>query len=83
VGGGINDDALNEETEEGIIVETFIDDEEKDAVSESPMEGDANVMGNPTAPIRGVNPHTQSGRRIRPPERLIQEIVQHQQLTTR
>jgi hypothetical protein len=31
-GEGINDDALNEETEEGIIVETIIDDEEKDAV---------------------------------------------------
>jgi hypothetical protein len=37
------------------------------------MEGDANVMGNPTAPIGGVNPQTRSGRTIRPHERLIQE----------
>jgi hypothetical protein len=73
-GEGINDDALNEEAEEGMIVETLIDDEEKDAVSEFPMEGDANVMGNPTAPIGGVNPQTRSGRTIRPPERLFQEI---------
>jgi hypothetical protein len=38
-GEGINDDALYEETDEGMIVETFIDDEEKDAVSEFPMHG--------------------------------------------
>jgi hypothetical protein len=43
-------------------------------VSEFPMEGDANVMGNLTAPIGGVNPQTRSGRTIRPPERLFQEI---------
>jgi hypothetical protein len=73
-GEGINDDALNEETEEGTNVETVIDDEELDAESEFPMEGDANAMGNLAAPIGGVNPQTRSGRTIRPPERLIQEI---------
>jgi hypothetical protein len=67
-GEGMNDDALNEETEEGTNVKTVIE-------SEFPMEGDAsNAMGNPTAPIGGVNPQTRSGRTIRPPERLIQEI---------
>jgi hypothetical protein len=72
-GEGISDDALNEEIEEGLIVKTVFDNDEKDAESEFPMEGDANVMGNPTAPIAGVN-QTQSGRTIRPPERLFQEI---------
>jgi hypothetical protein len=72
-GEGTNDNALNEETEEGMIVETVIDNDDKDAERKFPMEGDANVMGNPTAPIEGVN-QTQSGRTIRPPERLIQEI---------
>jgi hypothetical protein len=43
-GEGINGDALNEETEEAIIVETVIDDEEKDAESKLPIEGDANVI---------------------------------------
>jgi hypothetical protein len=38
-GEGINDDALYEETDEGMIVETFIDDEEKDAVSEFHIHG--------------------------------------------
>jgi hypothetical protein len=65
---------LNEETEEGTNVETLIDDEEKDAESGFPIEGDANAMSNPTAPVGGVNPQTRSGRTIRPPERLIQEI---------
>jgi hypothetical protein len=73
-GEGINDDASNEETEEGTKVKIVIDDEEKDAESGFPMEGDANAMGNPTAPIGGVNPQTRSGRTMRPPERLIQEI---------
>jgi hypothetical protein len=39
-GEGMNDDALNEGTEEGIIVETVLDNEEKDAERESPMEGE-------------------------------------------
>jgi hypothetical protein len=73
-GEGINDNAVDEETEDGINVETVIeDDDETDAESELPMEGDANVMGNPTSPIEGVN-QTRSGRTIKPPERLIQEI---------
>jgi hypothetical protein len=73
-GEGINDNAVDEETEDGINVETVIeDDDKKDAESKLPMEGDANVMGNPTAPIEGVN-QTRSGRTIKPPERLIQEI---------
>jgi hypothetical protein len=67
-------EGIDEDTEDGINVETVIeDDDEKDAESELPMEGDANVMGNPTAQIEGVN-QTRSGRTIKPPERLIQEI---------
>jgi hypothetical protein len=70
-GEGINDDAIEDETEEGIDVETDI---EEDAESELPKEGDAtSIMGNTTAPNEGVN-QTRSGRTIKPPERLIQEI---------
>jgi hypothetical protein len=70
-GEGINDDAIEDETEEGIHVKTVIDE---DAESKLPKQGDAaSIMGNPTAPNEGVN-QTQSGRTIKPPERLIQEI---------
>jgi hypothetical protein len=55
-GEGTNDNAVDEEMEDGINVETLIEDNsEKDAESKLPMEGDANVMSNPTAPIEGVN----------------------------
>jgi hypothetical protein len=67
----MSNDAIEDETEEGIDVETVI---EEDAASELPKEGDtASIMGNPTAPNEGVN-QTRSGRTIKPPERLIQEI---------
>jgi hypothetical protein len=69
-GEGIHDNAIDDETEEGIDVKTVI---EEDAESKLPMEGDASIMGNPTAPTEGVN-QTGSGRTIKPPERLIQEI---------
>jgi hypothetical protein len=72
-GEGLNDDALNEETEEGVIVKTVNEEEKKEAVSELPLEGEANVIENLTAPIAGVN-QTRSERTITPPERLIQEI---------
>ena len=67
----MSNDAIEDETEEGIDVEIVI---EEDAASELPKEGDtASIMGNPTAPNEGVN-QTRSGRTIKPPERLIQEI---------
>ncbi len=55
-GEGINEDALSEETQEGIEVETVIETEENDAESELPTEGEATTMGNPTAaPPQGAN----------------------------